>query len=518
MGTVETAVPLSNLVDQVEAGELELPEIQRTYVWNRPQVRDLLDSLYRGYPVGTILVWQSDEAPIARPLEVGGTGRNADFRRFLLDGQQRLTSLTLASKGSNSSLRLPFPDIFFNFETEEFQVANALIRRDPRWVSVTEVFKQGAIKVAMQRNLLERPDREVILERLNRLASVSKYLVPVHVLKGFTYEEVTDIFLRVNSRGTRLREAELAIARLAFRLPGFVTDRLKQFEDEIDAAGYDIDLRFLLRCLTAVATGQPAFPPLALVPEPEIVPAWDRTASAVRLFLNLLRNNLGIDSADWLPSLNALVVPVAYFARKSFGEIDAKKVLRWFLLASTWQRYAGSAETDLSRDLRALSNHEPFDDLIEIIRHSAGRLELSAQDLDDAGVSSPFFLATFLACRRLGATDWWSDIKLSSTKPLGQEHSIELHHIFPRALVSDIYPRQDVNELANMAFVSKRKNLEISANDPGSYLQSISPERLRQQYVPLDMDLWKVDRFQDFLAERRRLLAEGVNAVFRDLE
>src|SRR5581483_9996898 len=97
--------PVVNLVDMVDRNELELPEIQRGYVWNRPQVRDLLDSLYRGYPVGTVLVWQADAAPIARPLEAGTGQTPMDVTGFLLDGQQHLTSLTFDLPHAN----LPAP-------------------------------------------------------------------------------------------------------------------------------------------------------------------------------------------------------------------------------------------------------------------------------------------------------------------------------------------------------------------------------------------------------------------------
>lgn len=511
MGIIEDMMaPVSALVDMVRSGALEVPEIQRAYVWNRPQVRDLLDSLYRGYPVGTILIWQTGEAPPAKPLEVQQGGAAWEPVRFLLDGQQRLTSLTRVFQEGK-------PDIRFNLETEEFQVSNAAIGRDPRWIQVTDLFRRGAIPVAVERGLIQRPDAQTLLERLNRLQAISQCRVPVHVLRGFRYEEVTEIFVRVNSKGTRLREAELAIARLAFKLPGMVTKKLKTFEDKIDSEGYDIDLRFLVRCLTAVATGQSRFGPLANVSEDGIRNAWTRTRRAVEHFLNLLKQNLGIESAAWLPSINAMVVPVAYLARTAVRDIHVKGLLRWFLLASTWQRYAGSVETALDQDLRALNEQDPFNSLIEQIRQAVGRLEVTAADLDDAGIQSPFFLATYLACRHKGAIDWWTSVKLNSTN-MGTAHLLELHHIFPRAIVRDRYPQRDVHELGNIAFLSQAANRDISMKEPQEYLPAIPEERLRQQFIPLDRELWGVNRFQDFLAARREMLAAGINDVFQSLE
>src|SRR5581483_4918571 len=276
-GSVETTMAqVGNLVDLV----LKLPEIQRGYVWSRPQVRDLLDSLYRGYPVGTILLWQTEETPETRAFAAAGVGNGTlGGGQYLLDGQQRLTSLRRVMYPSDDDK--PIVDIRFNFETEEFQVGNAAIRKDPRWLSVTEIFRDGPIAVANAQGLLARTDAQDVLTRIGRVHDIRKYHVPVHLLKGFDYEQVTDIFVRVNSKGTRLREAELAIAQLAFRLPGMVTKELAKFEDRLEQQNYDVELRFLVRCLTAVATGQSRYPRLAATSEAELRAAWPKTRHAI---------------------------------------------------------------------------------------------------------------------------------------------------------------------------------------------------------------------------------------------
>ncbi len=504
---------VGNLVDMV----LKLPEIQRGYVWSRPQVRDLLDSLYRGYPIGTILLWQTEESTETRAFAAADVGDGTfGGGQYLLDGQQRLTSLRRVMYPSDDDK--PVVDIRFNFETEEFQVANAAIKKDPRWIPVTEIFQKGPIAVASHQDLLSRPDAQDLLTRIGRVHDVRKYHVPVHLLKGFDYEQVTDIFVRVNSKGTRLREAELAIARLAFRLPGIVTKEIGRFEDALEARNYDdVELRFLVRCLTAVSTGQSRYPRLATTKEEDLRSAWPRTRKALEHFVNLLVNNLGIESSAWLPSINAIVVPVAYLARTNSKKADTRAMLRWFVLASIWQRYGGSAETSMDQDLRVLTEPDPFKLLIHDLRQSVGRLEVSPDDLDDAGVRSAFFLGMYLASRKNEAVDWFYNVKLSTTN-LGTDHALELHHIFPRAVVRDVYPKQDVNELANIAFLSKKPNIEIAATTPGDYLSTVPEERLKQQFVPMDRELWKLERFQDFLAARRRLLADGINAFLRSLE
>ena len=254
----------------------------------------------------------------------------------MLDGQQRLTALARVIYDGD-------PDIRFNLDTEQFEVANAAIRRDPRWIPVTDIFSKGATRVALDRDLIGDggAKAEDALRRLNRVAEIKNISVPVHTLDGFDYEEVTEVFVRVNSKGTRLRQAELAIAQLAFRLPGMVTEELKAFEDELDESGYDIDLRFLVRCLTAVATQQSRFRTPGATDAGDVERAWRDTRRAIEFFLNLARENLGLESWDWVPSNNALVVPVAYLVRRPYEKVDSRALLRWFLLSSIWQRYSG---------------------------------------------------------------------------------------------------------------------------------------------------------------------------------
>ena len=513
MGKLETtSISIGALAERVRDGELALPEIQRSFVWNRPQVRDLLDSLYRAFPIGTLLLWRAGDIGYSRAIESAATGGSqANQTDYVLDGQQRLTALARVIYDGD-------PDIRFNLDTERFEVANAAIRRDSNWIPVTDIFSKGAARVAMERDLIRDggAKAEDALERLNRVAEIRNISVPVHTLDGFDYEEVTEVFVRVNSKGTRLRQAELAIAQLAFRLPGMVTDELKAFEDELDDSGYDIDLRFLVRCLTAVATNQSRFRALGTADPKEIESAWRDTRRAIEYFLNLAGENLGLESWDWVPSNNALVVPVAYLARRPFDEVDRNGLLRWFLLSSIWQRYSGSAETSMDQDLRLVRDPSPFDALERVLLQDVGRLEVSAEDLDDAGVRSAFFLTAYLACRQRGAEDWATGVALSSTN-LGTQHLLELHHIFPRAQIADRYDRKDVNEIANIAFISKAANLKIGKTPPAEYLHDIPRDRLEQQFVPTDPTLWEIDAYQHFLHRRRELLAAGINEVVASL-
>ena len=142
-----TQIEIGTLAQQVRDRELVLPEIQRSYVWSGSDVRDLLDSLYRGFPVGTLLFWRADDLPHVRPLNTESSQRSVGRPpEFVLDGQQRLTALVRVIYDRD-------PDVLFNIDTEEFEVARAARRRGGNWISVTDVFQKGGLAVALELGL-----------------------------------------------------------------------------------------------------------------------------------------------------------------------------------------------------------------------------------------------------------------------------------------------------------------------------------------------------------------------------
>jgi len=410
--------------------------------------------------------------------------------------------------------------IRFNYETEEFQLTNRAIRSDKKWVSVTEVLNMGAIKVCQNMELLQLPEAGKILDRLNRVERIREYLFPVYPLRGYSYEQVTEIFVRVNSKGTRLRQAELAIARLAFRLPGVVSEEFEEFEDGLVDEGFDLGLPFLVRCITAVATQQSQFPKLREVNENDVKKSWEKTKQSLEYLINLIRENLGVESSDWLPTQSALIIPTVYLAKTPIKKVEKNKLLQWFLLASIWGRYSGSVESSLDQDLRTISEPNPFENLLANIKKAVGRVEVSPDDLDDANINSPFFFASYLTCRNQNAEDWFTGVRLTSTG-VGSSHALEYHHIFPKTLLKKDYRKRDINEIANLAFLSQKANRSISKTEPVVYLEEIkkrNPALLEKQFVPMDSSLWRINRFEDFLAERRRLLAEGINSYIKKID
>lgn len=515
---------ISDLISEIERKELLLPEIQRGYVWQRQQAVKLIDSLYREYPTGTLLLWDTEELPVTKEMEKQKENAGQpNFRpKIVLDGQQRLTTLYKVFV-NDSSLR-----IYFNLETEVFQLYAPSLRNQPLWIPISDVLagkkSDYAILMQIQKALGLTPDdpkNELYLARLQKLRKIQDYKYPIEIFKNDDYEEVTELFIRINSGGTPLREAELALARLAWRLPGTITDTFEKALEEYEGFGFYFDTSFLMRCLIAVATGQSRFRYLSEFwkrDDASLRRDWERTKQGLDTAVNFIRTNARLESSEWLPSLNALIPLVAYFqGRDSIAPGAERKLLYWFYLVSMRGRYSGSVETALDQDLRALRSPEPIASLISNCPIEWQR-PLMSEDFEGAGTRSPLFMMCYVVTRKNGAKDWFTGIDLS-TDLIGDAYSIEFHHIFPRALLRergvDRYKR---DEIANLAFLAQKANRKISKAEPLQYLSQIDPERLRAQFVPTDKTLWELDRFEDFLCVRRRLLAEAINNELKSLQ
>ncbi len=503
-----------------------LPEIQRSYVWKGPQVTRLLDSIYRDYPTGQILLWDTTLLPVIKPLEgaAGPTDAMVGRPKIVLDGQQRLTSLYQALGNKNSGM-----NVYFNLETEQFHLYLRRMDADPAWVPVRDIVSNQLHDLQVldrisKRGLLTIGDEksQEYLNRLQALKKIGEYKYPIEIFRSDDYEEVTELFVRVNSAGTRLRTAELVLAQLAMRLPGAIVDTFEHAIEEYEELGYSLDARFLIRALIAVGTGQSRFKYLKEFWErspDEIQKIWRDTRKGIDAAVNFVRHNARFESSDWLPSLSALIPLVVFFTRHPRLAHDVEVgLLKWFYAASLRGRYSAASETAMDEDIKALEEENPTEALYE--NAMAGKVvEVTPEEFDDAGWRNPLFPMTYAVARKKSAKDWFRGVALT-TDVVGEDNEVQVHHIFPKALLRERgVRRKDIDEIANLAFLAARPNRQISKRPPDVYLTEIAekhPDRLKAQCVPMDRKLWKLERYQDFLTARRELLTDAVNDLLRN--
>lgn len=559
MAKAEASV--EELVGMIERGELRLPEMQRRYVWRSTRVRDLLDSLYRGYPSGAILLWETDEPIPLQEFAISQQQNPYQSTRLLLDGQQRLTSLAAVIRGAPVSVRgrkKPF-ELLFNLEHPEelavvtevneeanddedliedeadstddelqrrfdkmtFVVATRKLEQSPHWVKVSEVFKTDEDAPFLVRAGIEKvndPRYKKYSQRLARLRGVRNYNYRMDVLeRSLSYDEVTEIFVRVNSLGAKLRSSDLALAQITAKWRNSLKI-FQAFQQQCARVGFDLDLGLYLKNLVVFATGQSRFLTVGSLTQVTLQTAWKECCRGMEFAVNFLKSNAGIDSPALLSS-PFLLVTLAYYGHKRDYHIasDESESLRfWVLLANAKGRYSrGSSETLLDQDLTTLKQDGGALELIDRLRLQVGRIDITADELEGRNQRSALFKTMFLAFRVAGAKDWRSNLAIALDHS-GIQHRLQFHHIFPKAVLKDHYTTREADDIANLSFIGGKTNRAISDKAPAAYLPPLIAKHgqacFSSQAIPTDNHLLEVSSYPAFLIERRKCIAEKLNA------
>lgn len=565
--TSKTDITVSKLVEMIQSGELSLPEMQRGYVWRAERVRDLLDSLYRGYPSGTILVWETEQNVPHRKLAIEQKKSPFTGHKLLLDGQQRLTSLSSILRGEPVVVhgqKKPI-DILFNLnhpegpptdepadtdpedeelddddvaEEEEasstpqeraqnlaFAKASQALQRNAHWIRVSDIFSEKPDKDILKRALpggWDDPNHTKFTERLQKVRQIKNYIYTMQVLENtMNYEEVAEIFVRVNSRGVKLRSSDLALAQITSRW----RDSLRLFEEFRDACikkGFVVDVGLIVRALVVFATDQSRFKTVGSLTRDHLESRWEKTKLHVLWALDYLKHDLGVEHTALLSSPFLILTLAYYNAHQAFLKPEEARTLRrWFFFANARGRYSrGSTETFLDADLASIRQNKGLNVLLDALQRQVGRLDFTARDLAGSGVLSPILPAVYMALRKRGAVDLHTGQQLKLPDTITARPN-NWHYLFPQQTLETVNaPRSEKKEIANMLFVSTPKGGKKSAGPLDKWL----PKALNQQGVaafqvhglPSNPELYKPESYSEFLTYRRQALADLLNGFIND--
>jgi hypothetical protein len=519
---------LSMILSQIDLGTYALPEFQRGYVWTREQVRKLMTSLYNGYPIGSLLIWvtRTDSATMR-----GDSYAPPGTVNLILDGQQRITSLYGIIKGEAPRFfdgkASAFTGLYFNIkeETFEFYMA-AKMKEDPNWISVSDLMRNGVGNyVARLIRKYPNPDElSAVLNKLNKIGNIKNIDLHIHEVSGEdkTVDVVVDIFNNVNSGGTKLSKGDLALAKICARWPEARAE-MKAILQRLKKAGYVFELEWLLRCVTIYTTGKPYYSELDGIKTDMFQKSLNEASKLIDILLNQIGSRLGLDHDRVLGSRYSIPLMVGYVKKVGVKNLDNagwNKLLYWYVHTFLWGRYAGSTESVLSQDLNIIESGEGVDGLIRQLRQNRGDLAIRPEDFWGWSIGARFYPLLYMLTRVAHARDWESGIELSNML-LGKQSKLEVHHIFPKALLYKYgYSKSEVNALANYAFQTKGTNLGISDKSPAEYILLLmrkNREAILSHWIPDNPELFATERYLDFLMERRKLLAEHANEFLNSL-
>lgn len=521
-----------DIINNIDNKSLALPVFQRGYVWRKPQVRDLMNSLYQGYPVGSLLTWTTRAEQV--DIRGGGQSQQTGPIDLLLDGQQRLTSLYGIIKGESPVFfdgeASSFEGLFFSLESEEFEFyAPVRMRNNPLWVKVSDIFDQPGYNALISRLVSDSNHNANMGLYLARATSVQNIQnVDLHIMEitgdDKTTDVVVDIFNRINSGGTTLSKGDLTLARIGARWPDARTE-MQQRLSKWKSAGFVANLDWLLRCMNAIITESSEFERL----EPEKVGveaiqlSLRQTESAMDHLLETMRSHLFMDTDRLFNSKQSFSVMVKYLVDcggRFPNQATMARLLHWYLSVAIWGRFSGPVETVINQDLTVLSEHDPVTALLRNLRVSQGNRTVAPENFDLNYTRARFYPLLYIMTRVQDGRDWGTGNQLRHHS-LGSHTNLEMHHIFPKKYLRDNgVSSKDANNMGNIAFQTRETNRSIGTKAPIDYMTEVTtnwPGALESQWIPMDKELWKVENYHQFLEARRRLLADSAKELLDNL-
>lgn len=573
---------LSGLLHYIEIGDIGLPDIQRPFVWSNAKVRDLFDSMYRGFPVGYFLFWENAQPNGNKKIGVDGKA-HAVPSRLIVDGQQRLTSLYAVFSGKpviDADYKERNIEIAFRPRDGKFEVADAATRRDPEWIpNISDMWASKKSSRKLVNDFIEQvsaktplteAEEEHMAHSLDRLFDLQKYpFTALEIAPTVDEEQVADIFVRINSEGVKLNQADFILTllsvfwdegrssletfcRLARQAPvggqkaspfnHFIQPDPDQLLRVAIAYGFG---RGRLKSVYQILRGKDVDTGIFSVEQRE--KQFDILKDAQNVCLDLTNWHqflsaligAGYRSAEMISSQNALLYAYAFYligrVRFRIPERDLQKAIgRWFFATSLTGRYTSSPETIMDADLNRLKpikNGETFlkalDDIISSeLTNDFWSITLPA-NLDSSSARNPELFAYVAAQNRLGAPVLFSHKRVSELlDPALQtkKKALERHHLFPRAWLerNGVDDLRQINQMANYALLEWPDNIDISDDEPKSYVEVIKArlkqddwDRMHQMHaLPAGWETMSYDRF---LVERRKLMADIIRQGFETL-
>lgn len=564
---------LNQLANLIDDGSIGLPEIQRPFVWKRSKVRDLFDSMYRGFPVGYFLFWRNSSAGAK---QIGVKAHQLSCDRMIVDGQQRLTSLYAVMRGVtviDENYRETRIEIGFNPLDASFAVTSAAHRKDRQWIpDISDLWKPntdifafvGAYVARLREDREVTPETELIIgQRVNRLLNLHHYNFTAIELSADTDpEEVADIFVRINSAGVELNQADFILTLMSVywdegrkQMEAFSRAAKQPTPGQASPFNYILDpspdqllrvaigygfRRGRLRAVYNLLRGKELDSDGLTSSERNFETLKSAQAEVLNLsnwhqFLQCVMF-AGFRSGRLITSANTLLYSYVLFL---IGKRDFKVapqrlralIAKWLFMAALTSRYSGSYESQIESDLNRLTGADGADGfadmleriMAETLTEDYWRIQLPGE-LETTAARSPTLYAYYAALSLLKARILFSPMAVSELLDpavRGDRLAVERHHLFPVAYLKGIGidASREVDQIANYAMVEWPENAAIGALPPSEYAPPLlndlgQPERAQMMFWHALPEGWETMAYGDFLAERRRRIADVVRQGF----
>lgn len=513
---------LPQVFHELEQGNMRIPRFQRSYVWERSKIVKLLNSIYHEFPIGSFFLWEADSQMegFCRDITEFGFPKEPAASRFtfILDGQQRITSLYVALKGKELG-GTDYSNICFNLDKEIFKIPT--LKTEPNNIPAWKIFDLNEYSnLLMYYSSSGNVGLAKALMRCNEI--LNSYPVSIIKSKDMTLDEVVTIFERINQGGKRLSLFDLIHASV-WSKDFDLRDLISEFNNApaIKLWG-TVDNEIFSQSLSLNISGDCVKTHQLALKYEDCKAHWDRTTECIRLSIDFIKNQWGVQSADIIPYQNIIPIIQHYFyvIEESTVKPEHKQALTdWFWSLTFSNRYSSSTLTKMKNDA---------DWIKELIKDPTSRrvytVKLLPEDLKKIRMTHRSVIKNGILCLMAlqQPVDFNNgDIVTLDKTNASRQNSKENHHFFPYSLASKLGVKiDDINSVLNFAFISKHLNLQISNKYPSQYLKeySVSNPELQAHLSThfINNNAYEAalnDDFNTFINSRSKTILEEINRV-----
>lgn len=517
---------------EIDSGQIKLPMFQREFVWDKEQSARLIDSLLKGYPIGTFIFWKTREA-LRSVKDIGNHSLpetpKSDYAQYILDGQQRITSLYAIRKGlriSKDGKEINYKDIYVNLDYDPLndeQIVTSQREEDKAYVSVHDLLTQKMGDLFRQVGM----DKSDLVEEYK--TRLTTYDFTTITIKDYPIDIACDVFSRINTGGKPLTLFEIMVAMTYDEAKGFDLalkyDELLNGSDENDTslskAKFDtVPAATVLQAVAAITVDSIRAKDILKIRREKFITNWEPMVSSMFTAVDFIRTKLHVPVSQLLPYAS-LLVPFTYFFRKNNNkrptEIQAKLLRQFFYWVGLNWRYSGATETKIAEDLKKMN-------IIlqeKMPKYPSGELNVSVADISEtwftAGNSNIKAILCLFASHKPRNLDDDSDVILDNSN-LKIATSRNYHHFFPRKYVERHCPSMEPNLIANITLIDAASNNKIRAKAPSRYINELNTgnsklkSSLRSHLInsPKGFGIME-DDYEKFIEKRSAAIAEALN-------
>jgi hypothetical protein len=510
-----SAVKIDKLVSRVAEGDIKIPAFQRRFVWEQEQVIELLDSIYHDYPIGSILLWNSqDKLKATRNICGFSIPDRAESYpvNYVLDGQQRLSTIYAVfckdrtqSEDAGEPADLEAFNIYVDLDTLTFRAQEDLIPGNQTF-PLKSLFDITAFVNALK----ELPEQyHSVVQELH--TKFNNYEVPIVTITKRSKAEVGIIFERVNSTGTTLTTLDLMVA-WTWSEDFHLQEEIRDLLEVLEAKGFgDLPEKTILQCLSAIIQKSTSTKAILSLDPKLVHDQFATLVASLERAIDFLATQLKA-SSDFLPHVQQLIPLTFFFSRVNSPSSEQTKVLKqWFWKTAFSRRYSAQTDEKMDADIVA------FDQLLAGNADSIGKYSytVTADQLIKQRFtkSSPLVRAFLLLLAQNHPIDLVNGTLVDLGKALSEYNSKEYHHIFPRAhLKKREFAPEKINSLCNFCFLTADSNKKISSKAPADYFVTVVPQdkssTLESNLMPLNKEVYEKNDFETFLKLRSQRVLE----------